>query len=917
MKKRFDPFRNFIGILDDDVTADVKNLYLAISYSIIVQIIYVIMSVIPPADIMLLCLGFASILFYVTLAVIVYKTDKAVSCKYVFLFVTCHLLYPLMYCTCAAALWQLPVGIVLMFFLLDRKEAYIAAAVTVIVYGIILAPSVFGDTPFRNAAKGAAAGFIPAALAPIFIFIYLRADYERSLDMTRKSSRMIEASRLNKSRFLANVTHEIRTPMNAIIGMNELILGEELTPQTREFAENIKQSSNQLLNIINNILEFSKLDSEKMELYPVKYDLRELITDIINDVSAEYASENTEFTARIDPNIPRILFGDNLRIKQVFMYLLFSAVYKLPYTRIMLDVKGEVDDRTNTVKLLATIAESGFGLAENEIDAMLSAYTRYDSRQRSDYKGMGLELSICKDILELMGGSLMIKSIENVGMSVHFEFVNFIIEDIPLVRVGANREYAILIYTQNLQNQNIWADILGKFRLYPNFVTGPNAFRQAIENRRYTHIFIDDMFYPMLRDLIRTAGISNEIYVVTEAGSIYSDFDNCKILRRPMTCICVANALNDSWDAARYKVGQKREAVTYPEGRVIIVDDSIVNLRVLESMLHTFGIKAVTAGSGAEALSIMEKEEFDLIILDQRMPQMDGIELMHLVRKMDNANSMAPILCATADFDPEVSRLLLNEGFQDYLAKPVRRFYLEKMLRKYMPPELAVNVEVDADYQDTSEKRHEEEALADAKHVDFEAGLSNLGGDREAFAAVVNAYLREGSDKIAYVSELLAQNDIKAYTIEVHGLKSSSAAIGAEGIAALFRELEFAAKAGDKEYIENNTANVMILFGEVLGIVKDYLAKYQLPGQDKDITDEPSGKEEELDISVIDGMLLDLTNFNIKNAENAAKELLNTNFGHEINSIIREVNNNLEIFDYHKAKDLLTDLKRRKNESGL
>ena len=208
-----------------------------------------------------------------------------------------------------------------------------------------------------------------------------------------------------------------------------------------------------------------------------------------------------------------------------------------------------------------------------------------------------------------------------------------------------------------------------------------------------------------------------------------------------MTCICVGNALNNVWDASNYKVTQKREAVTYPEGKIIIVDDSIVNLKVLEGMLQTFDVNITKCKSGAEALDVLGKEEYDLIILDQRMPEMDGIELLHFIRRLDNANSMVPILCATADFGPEVSRMLLNEGFQDYLAKPVRRFYLERMLRKYMPPELAVNIEVDdirpAESDDNGNKAEESK---DPKVINFEVGLANVGGQTDAFSSVVNAF---------------------------------------------------------------------------------------------------------------------------------------------------------------------------------
>ena len=599
------------------------------------------------------------------------------------------------------------------------------------------------------------------------------------------------------------------------------------------------------------------------------------------------------------------------------MYLLFSTVHKLHHSRMLMEVKGEVDPATNTVMLSATISESGFGLSEVEIEAMLSAYTRYDSRQKSDYKGMGLELSICKEILELMGGSLSIKSVEGVGMAVHFEFLNYIIEDTPLVKVSPLSEYNILVYTKNPEDQDVWVDILGQFSLYPNFVTGPNAFRQAIENRRYTHIFIDDVFYPILRDTIKSAQINDEVYVLTEAGSIYSDFDNCKILRKPMTCICVGNALNNVWDASNYKVAQKREAVTYPEGKIIIVDDSIVNLKVLEGMLQTFDVNITKCKSGAEALDVLGKEEYDLIILDQRMPEMDGIELLHFIRRLDNANSMVPILCATADFGPEVSRMLLNEGFQDYLAKPVRRFYLERMLRKYMPPELAVNIVVDdirpAESDDNENKAEESK---DPKVINFEVGLANVGGQTDAFSSVVNAYYKEGMNKVAIVPKLLAEGNIGNYVIEVHALKSSSAAIGAEGMSVKFRELEFAGKAQNTEFLESHTDSVMATFNEVLDIVRNYLVENGLFEGDEVIT-EPEGEEVALDLSVLDNIIESLSNFNIKATEDAVSECVSVNYGHEINTVFRDVKSSLEIFDYHKAKDLLTDLKRRKNESGL
>ncbi len=931
--KKINRFKNFIDFLkNDDVPIDAKSLYLVITYSVIVNAAYAISFFANSASLSCRLTSIGILVFFGMITYLLGRFDEINLFKYVVVISTNFLIFPLLFYMTGnllnGALLFIPLGIVFTFFLIKEKWVYLVFAFELLWYCMILALPIFNYDKYIKYidtmphSVGIPAGFISAAFAPIFIIIYQTINYERTKRMLTESRHIIENARYNKSRFLANVTHEIRTPMNAIIGMNELILREDLNAEAKELAENIKTSSNQLLKIINNILEFSKLDSNRMELYPTKYDFRDLMTEIINAVSNEYAAESTEFIARIDPNIPRTLFGDSIRIKQIFMYLLFSTVHTLPHSRMSMEVNGETDPGTNTVMLSCTIAESGFGLSEVEIEAMLSAYTKYDSRQKSDYKGMGLELSICKEILELMGGSLSIKSVEGVGMAVHFEFINYIIEDSPLMKVSSVNDYNILIYTKNAEDHDVWIDILGQFQLYPNFVTGPNAFRQAIENKRYTHIFIDDMFYPMLKDTIRSAQINDEIYVLTEAGSIYSDFDNCKILHRPMTCICVGNALNNAWDALNYKVAQKKEAVTYPEGKIIIVDDSIVNLKVLEGMLQTFSLNITKCKSGAEALAVLEMDEFDLIILDQRMPEMDGIELLHLIRKLDNANAIAPILCATADFGPEVSRMLLNEGFQDYLAKPVRKFYLERMLRKYMPIELAVNIVVDEFVDTLAEEGGEKEAdkepyeTKDPRVIDYATGLMNVGGFKEAYTSVVNAYYKEGLKKIDVVPQLLASDDISNYIIEVHALKSSSAAIGADGMSVLFRELEFAGKANNREFIDSHTAPVIETFKEVLDLIKAYLIENEAYDGETAVA-ETEGDITEYDDSITEVIISALSSFRIKETEEKVAECVKINYGPDINNVFREVKNRLDIFDYHKAKELLIDLQRRRNESGI
>ena len=262
--------------------------------------------------------------------------------------------------------------------------------------------------------------------------------------------------------------------------------------------------------------------------------------------------------------------------------------------------------------------------------------------------------------------------------------------------------------------------------------------------------------------------------------------------------------------------------------------------------------------------------------------------------------------------------MLLNEGFQDYLAKPVRKFYLERMLRKYMPPELAVNIEIDdiPEAEPENKENKEESATADPKDINFDVGLANVGGLVNAFASVVNAYYKEGLSKLDLVPKLLADNDIDNYVVNVHALKSSSAAIGANAMSTLFRELEFAGKAQNIEFIESHSAPVFETFAQVLDVVKNYLTEKGLfEGEDEIV--QPEGEETEFDDTLIDKLINALTNFNIKETEDTVHEIVKVNYGQEVNETFFEINKLLDVFDYHKAKELLIDLKRRRDEQSL
>ncbi len=806
-------------------------------------------------------------------------------------------------------------GIILSFFLLAGKLMLIIVALEIVFDSMLVIYAYFYRDYIEiykdqiHIGEGIAVSFVIASFVPIFIIVYQTIIFKKISSKASQSNYVISNAEVSKSRFLANMTHEIRTPMNAIVGMNELILKEELSPAAREQAETIKEASSQLLTIINNILVYSKLDSNKMELLQTQYSFKKLISEIIHTVSVEYAAEETEFEVFIDRNIPRGLYGDDIRIKQVFMYLLFSSVHQLPHGRMSLDVSSEKNPADHTVKLKCRVAETGRGLSEGELDAVFGAYTRYDSRQKSNYKGMGLELSICKEILNMMGGSLKIESVIGIGMAVVFEFSNYIIDEKPIVTIPEKTECQVLIYLDGKNEEKIWKPLMEDFKINPIYVSGPSAFRAAIENKRYTQIFIPDAVYAVLRDTLISAQCEEYTYVVTDYQHVYQDYGRSRIIRRPLSCLNLAEAVTGTWLKEDYQKSMEREKIIFPEAKILVVDDSMVNLKVMLSLLDNFQIRADMASSGEECLRMLDTERYDLLLLDQRMPEMDGIETLHKVRSLSLKNKDIPALCITADFGAEIKERLMEEGFQDYVAKPVKIYHLQRMLRKYLPEELAVNIEPEESGKEQEKKQFAVESQPDPLVLDTERGCENIGGNKEAYVAILNTYYQEGTTKMEEIPIMSVNEDLSLYITNVHSLKSSSGSVGAVGISALFKELEAAGKEGNRQFIDEHTKAVLSQFSILLENVKSYLVENNaFEGTENETGEKDLREQETLELSVIEELKQMLANVNLKHCEEILDMLGRSNYGDEYNKRIMEIRKNYDMFEYHKVKGLIDEL---------
>ena len=411
-------------LYDENIPMASKKFYLVAGYTIPVLVLIMLISPVAGfgVPVQIVEAAFLAVMLVFTYVLYRYKEYKIIS--YVLCFVTCFFILPLFYFVTGFIYNGIPVlltsAIVLTFFTIEGRGVWLVAICEFVYYGEMLYYSYLHRELFDYYLETGCTlaekmlNFLFACLVPVLVVAYQTALFNRTKIKKEQSYISIRNSELSKIRFLANRTHEIRNPMNSIVGMNELILKEDLTEGAREQAEVIKEASSQLLRIVNNILIYSKLDSGKWENDPIKFSFRDIMKDVIDRVSKSMQDEDADFFVFIDRTIPTYLFGDVQALRQIFMYLLFNSIQQNQRRSMSLEIKSEKIVEEHTVRFKCRIAETGSGMADADVDSLLGAFNKYDSRRNATLKGLGLEISICNELLATMDGFLKIESVVGI-----------------------------------------------------------------------------------------------------------------------------------------------------------------------------------------------------------------------------------------------------------------------------------------------------------------------------------------------------------------------------------------------------------------------------------------------------------------------------------------------------------------------
>lgn len=736
-----------------------------------------------------------------------------------------------------------------------------------------------------------------------------------------------------KSTFLSNMSHEIRTPINAIVGFAYLLRRDPLTPRQLDELNKLSAASEHLLQIINDILDLSKIEAGKISLETIDFEPARVVDKILNIVQEDAVRKNLPITVSMH-GIPPVIRGDGNRVAQILMNLLTNAVKFTDNGGIMLTGRV-INEDEETVTISFRVQDTGIGIKKDHMPKLFDEFEQATNATTRKYGGTGLGLPITKRLTELMGGEIHVESSPGKGSS--FEVVipfkkseHIAIQPAELFRLDGARA---LIIDDSGDECEILSTLMADYNVRSEReLTAGRGLKRLLTadsgDDPYRLVFVDYRMPGMDGlELLKALSVSDVqkmpiVIMVTAHGFALKDDPRREglsftLLNKPVTPSrlkdALTNALADQMTSRRSEEIEniKRELPSYAQAKILLVEDNAINREVAEGLLASVGLSVETAENGLIAVEMVKKKRYDLLLMDLQMPEMDGFDATKQIRSLPLYKD-TPIIAMTAIAFQEDRARCLEAGMTDHLSKPVDPENLFSVLAKWLPatqkkPKPSSRQKVEKSRVSLPNNASEIEAsLRTIEGLDPAFGLKNLQGNLPWYVKLIDQFTTRHRSDAQDMSDFLDKSDLLSIAKVAHGLKGTASTLGFMAIQSQAREIEVL--IADKKPNAEILAKIQIL-GKTLATASEEIRKIISSIR----AFSPEYAAGGFDIEKVRGIvarmipLIESHDMEANSLFDENRELLSRAFGFRINAL----EHHLQLFDYKDAYSLLLELSER------